>query len=691
MSTQELLGTSVQRIDALDKVLGTTHYSQDFWMEGMLYGGVLRSPHPRARILAIKTAAASELPGVHAVLTASDIPGRKYYGGPSILDHPVLASEQVLYEGQAIALVAAESKEQVKRALQAIVVEYEMLPAIFDPLDALQPDAPQIGMHSNIASHEWVQSGDVERGLAEAAVVVEQIYHTTWVEHAALETEGGSAWIDEEGRIVVRIATQSLEYRDHIAATLDLPPDQVRVICPMVGGGFGRKLDITIELYLALLTWKTRQPVFISSTREESIQAYSKRHPFTMHYKTGATRDGRLTAMSVKVIADAGPFVYRSSLVCLHGLMLATGPYYVPNSMIDVQAVHTNNIFTSAMRAVGGPQVNFAYESQMDQVADRLGMDPLEFRRINYLQQGQSLPNGQVIQDAALLDEAAQKAWQALERPAIEVLHTGTKKIGRGISANFSGYGVPGNAATCGIEMQDDGRVLVSIGVSDLGGGQRSSVAQIVASVLHLPLEQISLHTADTSRTPLVGATAGSKTLYYCSHAASLAAQALSKRIVNIAANMLEAQDDDLVFDGEKIVARDQSQRGVALADVIAEARLREISLTEQATYQTPKEKKFDKASGTGIDWLGFTFGAHAAEVAVDEETGEVTVLNYSCCHDVGQAIHPQSIVGQMQGGIAQGVGFSLMEQVVIDNGHIQTPSLREYLIPTALDVPDIS
>ncbi|MBA2396448.1 MAG: xanthine dehydrogenase family protein [Ktedonobacteraceae bacterium] len=689
-NTADLIGASIRRTDILEKVLGKTAYSQDFWMEGMLYGGVLRSPHPSARILVIHTTAAEQLPGVHAVMTAQDIPGQKLYGGPTILDHPVLADDVIRYAGQAIALVAAETHDLVEQALRLIEVEYELLPAVFDPSDALKVTAPQIGTHGNIASHEWLQRGDLAQGFAEADVVVEQTYHTTWIDHAPLEVECGVAWLDDQGGITLRISTQSIEYQPQIAAVLALPPEKVRVICPMVGGAFGRKLDITVELYIALLAWRTQRPVSLAGSREESIQAYSKRHPFTLHYKTGATHDGHLTAMQIRIIADAGPFVYRSALVSVHALMLATGPYAIPNVAIDVQAIHTNNIFTSAMRAVGGPQVNFAHESQMDQLAYELCMDPLILRRLNYLQPGQTLPNGQVIHDAVQLNEATEKVWQALEEIP-RLAEVGTRMIGRGFSANFGGYGVPSNAASCAIEVQPDGQVQVSIGVCDIGGGQSSSVAQIAADVLGMPLAKITLRLADTMTTPLVGATAGSKTLYYCSHATSMAAQALKKKLLEIAADLCEAPLEGLLLQDGEIIVRDQARKKVTLLQVIEEARIRATPLSEHATFRTPQEKKFDSASGTGIDWPGFTFGAHAVEVAVDEDTGEVSVLRYACCYDVGRALHPQSVVGQMHGGVAQGIGFTLMEQVAIKNGIIQTPSLREYLIPTALDVPEIA
>jgi CO/xanthine dehydrogenase Mo-binding subunit len=255
----------------------------------------------------------------------------------------------------------------------------------------------------------------------------------------------------------------------------------------------------------------------------------------------------------------------------------------------------------------------------------------------------------------------------------------------------MSGYGMPGNAAACDIEVQQDGRVVISIGVCDIGGGQRSSVAQIAASVLGVPLEHVTLRLADTAVTPPVGATAGSKTLYHCSNATFMAANALRKRLLEVAADLLEVQVDDLVLQDDEICVQDQFGKKLALLNVIAEARARDIPLTEHAVFQTPKEKKFTSESGTGIDWLDFTFGTHAAEVAVDEETGEVSVLKYACCHDVGQALHPQSVEGQMHGGVAQGIGFTLMEQLVLKNGIIQTPSLREYLIPTSVDVPEIA
>jgi xanthine dehydrogenase molybdenum-binding subunit len=508
--TLEHISSSIRQNDVLEKVLGTTRYSQDFWMEGMLYGGVLRSPHPAARIVSIRCEEAERLPGVYAVMTALDIPGQKYYGGPTVLDHPVLASDNVLYSGQAIALVAAESRKLVEQALQLIDVEYEPLPAIFDPGEAMKPEAPQIGKHGNIASHEWVRCGDLARGFAEADVVVEQTYQTSWIDHAPLEVECGSAWPDERGGITLRVSTQSLEYQQQIADVLGLPTDKIRVICPMVGGGFGRKLDITVELYLALLAWRTQHPVFLTSSREESMLAYSKHHPFTLHYKTGATKDGRLTAMDIHITADAGPFVYRSALVSVHSLMLATGPYYVPHASIDVQAIHTNNFITSAMRAVGGPQVNFAYESQMDQLAYQLVMNPLEFRRKNYLQPGQALPNGQVLQGPIMLADSAERALKALDEIPM-VVQDGSKKIGRGISSNFSGYGVPGNTAECAIEIQADGHIMISIGVCDIGGGQRSSVAEIAANIFGVPLDDVILHLADTAITPLLVQLPGQK------------------------------------------------------------------------------------------------------------------------------------------------------------------------------------
>src|SRR5215213_7381765 len=276
-----LIGTSVRRTDVLDKALGTTQYGQDFWLPNMLYGGVLRSRYPAARIVSIDTSSAKQAPGVHTVMTAEDIPGRKTYGGPLTLDHPVLAEEKVLYLGQAVALVAAETREMAERALGLIEVKYEEMPAIFSPEAALAPGAPLIGEGGNEAVHLWLNRGNVDEGFAKADVVVEDTYRSTWIDHAALEVECGVAWVDDEGVVVIRVPTQSIEYYQQVAAVLALPPDKIRVISPMIGGGFGRKLDITVEIYLGLLAWRTGRPIYIESSREESILAYSKRHPFT--------------------------------------------------------------------------------------------------------------------------------------------------------------------------------------------------------------------------------------------------------------------------------------------------------------------------------------------------------------------------------------------------------------------------
>ena len=353
----------------------------------------------------------------------------------------------MLYTGQAVALVAAESRDVMGRALGLVKVEYDESPGVFDPVEALKPSAPKIYNTGNTANHTRISRGDILQGFAEADVIVEDTYLTKRIDHVALETECAVAWMDENGTVTVRMATQMIGCHRQIAAVLGVSHEKVRVIAPMAGGGFGRKLDATVGVYAAILATKTGKPVCVAVSREESIAAFSKRHPFKMHYRTGATKDGELTAVEVELIVDAGPFPNESHLASLPGLMCATGPYYVPNVEIDLKAVHTNNVFTAAMRGIGMPQVNFAYESQMDRLACALGMNPISLRRKNYLKPGDTLPNEQRIDEAVWLPEATNEVVQALGRRTKP--SATSKRVGRGISATLIGWGFPNSKASC--------------------------------------------------------------------------------------------------------------------------------------------------------------------------------------------------------------------------------------------------
>ena len=379
MPELRIIGKNVPRHDAIEKAFGLTCYADDFFMPGMLYGKVLRSQYPSARILSIDTSKAERLNGVKAVLTAKDVPRNETvtrFGQTQSLGggfeglYRVLADKKVHFMGEAVALVAAETEEIAERALKMIHVEYQPLPGVFDPIEGMKPNAPQVEEgKSNIVTHYEVVKGEVKEGFSKADIIVENTYRVPFVDHAYIEPESGVAWIDEDGVINIRVSTQVIEHFRGVADVLALPHNRVRVIGTYVGGGFGGKEDITVETFLALLTYKTGRPVKLTYTREESILCHSKRHPYVMEYKTGAQKNGQLTALEARIISDAGAYVYLSPWVLLYSMVDATGPYRIPHVKVDGYTVLTNNTFTSANRGFGAPQVCFAYESQMEELA----------------------------------------------------------------------------------------------------------------------------------------------------------------------------------------------------------------------------------------------------------------------------------------------------------------------------------
>ena len=389
------------------------------------------------------------MPGVHAVLTAKDVPnnettskfGQTHSAGGGFEGlYRVLADKKVRYMGEGVALVAAETPAQAEEAARAIDVVYDPQPGVFDPLEALKPDAYRVGEEdTNVVCAYKVRKGDVDAGFAQADVVVEGEYRVPFGDHVYLEPESGTAWIDEDGVLTIRASTQVIEHFRDIADIMGLPHNRVRVIAPMLGGGFGGKEDITVEAYLALLAYRTKRPVRLTYTREESILAHSKRHPYVMRYKTGATKDGKLVALDAEIVSDAGGYPFLSPWVLLYSVVMATGPYIVPNVKVDAVSALTNNTFTSAYRGFGAPQVCFAYESQMDELAEKLGLTPLEFRMRNFLHTGDELGTGYALESAVLTDQTAERAWEALGEPTQP--RSPDEVIGRGIASGMQSYG----------------------------------------------------------------------------------------------------------------------------------------------------------------------------------------------------------------------------------------------------------
>lgn len=695
-----VIGRPVPRHDAWDKVLGRTVYAGDWSLPGMLVGKVLRSPYPSARIRRIDPSPARALPGVVAVLTAedvprntlwTDVPGQTTEVGPLRAKLCVLAEDRVRHQGEPVALVAAESEEAAEEALAAIEVDYEPLPGVFDPLEALAPGAPLVHEgESNLLARWTVRQGDVATALARADVVVEGTYRTQCVDHAYLEPEAGVAWIDADGVLTIRVATQVIEHFRDVAEVLGLPHNKVRVIGPYVGGGFGGKEDVTVEVFLGLLAWYTKRPVKMTWTRQESLLARPKRHPFWMRYRTGALRTGELVAQEVELIADAGAYALLSALVLLYATTVACGPYRVPNISVEARAVYTNNPPTSAMRGFGAMQVVFAYEQQMDRLARQLGMDPVELRARNALRKGDRIPIGQVVETHVALEEVARRAWEALgppEPPSVPHL-----RVGRGLACNMQPYGRivwlhDWASAWVGFEM--DGSVAIRAGVPDVGAGQASSLCQIAAEILGVPVERVSIHISDSALTPLAGTTTATRQLLMSGNAVLQAATQLRDQILRVAAELLEAPASELWIEDD--VVRSPGGRSVPAVRVLKECARVGVPRSSFAVYHAPAGDPIDLERGGGRVFPDFTYGAHAAEVEVDTETGAVRVRRYVACHDVGRAINPQSVEGQIQGGASMGIGYALMEQVVLEQGNNLTTSFSTYLIPSALEIPDIT
>lgn len=696
----KIIGKPVPRHDAWEKAFGLTTYAADFYLPGMLYGKVLRSQYPSAKILSIDTSKAERLGGVHAVLTAKDVPRNESVtrfgqthtvGGGFEGLYRVLADQKVHYLGEAVALVAAETEEIAKRAVELIKVEYEPLAGVFDPVDAMRPDAPQVQEgRSNIITHYEVVKGDVEQGFSEADAIVENTYRVPFVDHAYLEPESGVAWIDASGVITIRVSTQVIEHFRGIADVLHLPHNRVRVIGTYVGGGFGGKEDITVESFLALLTYRTGRPVKLTYTREESILSHSKRHPYVMVYKTGVKKDGRLTALQAKLVSDAGAYVYLSPWVLLYSMVNATGPYRIPHVRVDGYTVLTNNTFTSANRGFGAPQVCFAYESQMDELASRIGMEPQKIRMINYLEKGEALATGQVLEHHVGLKETTEEVAAALRNRSVS---SGRMKIGRGIASGMTSYGrmvFLHDTSRSHVSIEMDGSVIIRAGIQDIGGGQASSLCQIAAEVFGVPLEDIQIYIADTALTPFAGTTTATRQLYMSGNATLMAAQEVRKVLIKKAGEILGLDPERLDLVDREVIDREGTGKGLPLKEVVKACASDGLPLYHVALFKAPFRNvaQFERIEGQVFP--DFTFGTHGAEVAVDEETGKVQLLRLISSFDVGRAINRLSVEGQIEGGAIYGMGYGLTEEVILHQGITVTPSFSEYLLPTSMDVPEL-
>ncbi|MCX6054854.1 MAG: xanthine dehydrogenase family protein molybdopterin-binding subunit [Chloroflexi bacterium] len=693
------VGKPLRKVDALGKAVGATVYAGDYSMPQMLHGKVFRSNQSSALITHLDVSKARALPGVACVITGFDVPnarlvsdmpgqtGQKQRIGSDV---PVLASEQVRYYGEPIALIAAETPDIADKALSLIEISYKPLPGVYDPLEAMKPGAPVVTPPDNIVARWKIRKGNVEDGFEQADLIVENTFRVPYQEHAYLEPEAGVAWVDERGVITIRVSTQVIEHFRTIARAVGVSQNKIRIQGTMVGGGFGGKEDITIEIYLALLAKHTGRPVKMVYTREESFLAHSKRHPYVIKHRTGVKKNGQITASKIEMISDSGAYPYLSPYVLLYTTVMAPGPYRIDNVQVDALSVATNNPFTSAFRGFGGPQACFAYEQQMDDIARQLGLDPLDVRKVNFLHTGDTTATGQKIESAAWLEETTTRAMAALGEQTPD--HDSVK-IGQGFSSYYQSYGRitwlhDTSQSWVGLEL--DGTVTVRAGVPDLGAGQANSLCQIAAEILGVPLDRVTIYSTDSALTPLSGTSTATRQLYMSGNATLMAATNVRNVLLSRASKYFEEEIEALdIAEGRAFIKKNPSQ-SMDLVDLAKMCASEGMHLSNLALFKAPFTDPINPDTGQGQVWPDFTFGSFAVEVAVDTETGEVTILKAAACHDIGRAINWAAAEGQIIGGGMQGLGYGLMENMIVKDGVIQTPSLSEYLIPTAMDYPNI-
>jgi len=689
------VGSSIVHGEFRDKVHGSLLYAADHYAPGMLHGKIVRSPFPSARIISIDTSEARALPGVIAVLVADDVPhnvmGEEASGlGLERIQTSVLAEDRVRYMGQPVAIIAAETPHIAEAAAELVDVDYELLPGVYDPEDALADNAPLVHDQGNVLSDWRIARGDVDSATEAADHVVEGTYRTQAVDHAYLEPEAGVGWIDVDGVVTLRVATQVIEHATEVAAILGLPHNRVRVSSTYMGGGFGGKEDMTVEPFLALLVWKTERQVRMVWSRQESLLARPKRHPFVMRYRTAADAEGRILAQDIDIVGDAGAYPYLSPRVLFAGAVTAVGPYRVDDVRIRARAVFTNHVPNSAFRGFGAMQVVFGYESQMDRLASVLGLTREEVRLRNFLAPGDPLPTGEPVPTVPAVAATMRQALDALA----PVSSAGGSKLarGRGFACNMQPYGRTvffGDKASAWIGFEADGTVIVRAGVTDLGGGQAASLAQIAAEVLGVDTGRVTVHIGDTHLTPLTGGTFATRQLYMSGNAVLTTARGLRDEMAPVAARLLAVSTDDLEFAGDAVRSRTGAAE-LTTAEWVSACTAEEVATAHLGTFHG-ESGSFDSRTGQGRTFPDYTFGTHAVDIEVDTETGTIKVLDYAACHDVGRAINPLRVDGQIHGGVAQGLGYALSEEILTEDGVSHSALFADYLIPTALELPDIA
>jgi CO/xanthine dehydrogenase Mo-binding subunit len=676
------IGQPVGRAEGPEKVSGAAIYPADINQPGTLVGKCLRSPFAHARILSIDASAARQVPGVHAVLTGSDIPDLLV--GRMLRDMPILARDVVRFVGQKVAAVAADDADSAEEALSRIEVEYEELPPVLDPLQALQPDAPVLHPkflsyegrsprpqeHPNLVDHNVWRKGDVEQGFAEADYVFEHTFRTQHQHQAYIEPHASVVYLDPEGRVQVWLNSKMpFQVRQQIAEGIDLPLERVRINPTFIGGDFGGKgsyMDTHVAYWLSKVTGR---PIRMVMTYVEELMAANPRHPAVMTFKTGVKKDGTITARHAKLYFDSGGYAAFKPARGVNYGSHAAGPYKMGQMQVDAYMVYTNHVPCGSMRAPGDPQAMFGSEAQMDLIARELGMDPYEFRMKNLVEDGDETPLGHHwinVMGKKTLEAAIEASGYRQPKP-----QRPGKKVGRGVAIYERHVGAGTSAAK--VAVDPDGTVTLYTALRDTGSGFYTVLRQIVGQELGVPYNQIRLITWTTDDVPFDTGAGGSRVTHVGGQATYGATMGVRNKLAALAAQHYGWAPEAVIFKEEQVLVPGQTP--VSLADLVAHAG---GTVEEQYTYEADRDEHIT------------AFCAQVAEVEVDEETGEVDLTTFTTAHDVGTILNPISHQGQIEGAVMQGIGYALMEELKYDEGRVSTLSFGDYKIPTMQDIPEL-
>ena len=687
------IGSEARRQDAAAKLTGEAVYGVDLSAPGMLHAAVVRSTVSHAWLRGISAGRALVAPGVRAVLTAVDAPAVRH--GVAIQDQTMLAADRVRYRGEALAVVVADSAAAARAARALVDVEYDELPALFDPERAMAPESPLLHpgwreytgggegrRHGNVCAHTEISHGDVDAAFAAAELVVEDTYHTQIAHQCPIEPHAALARWDADGGLTVTTSTQfPFGVRATLCGLFSLPTTRVRVIASTVGGGFGAKLDVAAEPLAALASRRLRRPVKLVFDRAEELVAGQPRHPAMITVRSALRRDGTILARDTRIVLDAGAYAGDTPVIVSVAAALGGGPYRIPAIRVESFGVHTNKQNFGAYRGPSGPQMVFAIESHTDRIARELDIDPLELRRRHHYVEGDVALNGQVLEGVGL--------GEALERAAAAIGWGSPKRPNRGRGVACTWWLTTGGSSAAQMELDQDGMVTVRCGGTEIGtGAVTSGLPLVVAEELTVSADRVRMVTGDTAATPYDFGSQGSRTLYNLGNAVRQAAGEIRRQLLERAAERMEVDVADLELRDGAVQVRGAPARQVSIAELAADSLWNGGPILGHGAFLAPPAPyDADRVRGSVVPSFNApTFATHAVEVEVDPETGEVRLVDYVAAHDVGRLLNPVYAQGQVQGGVTQGIGYALFEEAVVEDGTVLSTDLTSYRIPGALD-----